>query len=85
MRRLIRPNWSRALPQQLVIPSVMTLRTLADVRRLMRYLPEDRRTKPMWCKVAADLEAAARGGDILGAALALRLVLMLEGVECRPK
>jgi hypothetical protein len=35
--------------------------------------------------VAADIEAAADGGDIEGAAIALRLVLMLEGVECRPQ
>jgi hypothetical protein len=31
------------------------------------------------------IEAAASGGDIEGAAIALRMVLMLEGVECRPQ
>jgi hypothetical protein len=32
------------LPRQLVIPEVMTLTTLADVRALVeRHLPEDRR------------------------------------------
>lgn len=35
--------------------------------------------------VTADIEAAASGGDIAGAVVALRLVLMLEGVECRPE
>jgi hypothetical protein len=38
-----RPNWSRALPAPLLIPEVMTLKTLADVRTLMQHLPEDRR------------------------------------------
>lgn len=63
----------------------MTLRTLADVRELMRHLPEDRRSRPTWRQVAADIEAAAGDGDVEGAAIALRLVLMLEGVECRPQ
>ncbi len=60
----------------------MTLRTLADVRELLRHLPADRRAPPMW-RVAADIAAAAAGGDIEGAAIELRLVLFLEGVECR--
>jgi hypothetical protein len=80
---LPRPNWSRALPQPLLIPDVMILATLADVRELMRHLPADRRERSTWRRVAADIEAAAAGGDIEGAAIALRLVLMLEGVECR--
>lgn len=63
----------------------MTLKTLADVRTLMRHLPEDRRARPTWRQVMADIEAAADGGDIVGALVALRLVLMLEGVECRPE
>ncbi len=80
-----RLTWSRPLPRPLVIPKVMTLRTLADVRELMRHLPEDRRSRPTWRQVAADIEAAAGDGDVEGAAIALRLVLMLEGVECRPQ
>jgi hypothetical protein len=43
----------------------------------MRHLPEDRRSRSTWHQVAADIEAAAGGGDIEGAAIALRLVLML--------
>jgi hypothetical protein len=38
-----RTNWSRALPQPLLIPDVMVLARLADVRELMRHLPADRR------------------------------------------
>ena len=51
----------------------------------VRHLPADRRARSTWRRVAADIEAAADGGDIEGAAIALRLVLMLEGVECRPQ
>jgi hypothetical protein len=74
---LPRPNWSRPLPQPLVIPSVMTLRTLDDVRQLMRHLPADRRARSTWQHVAADIEAG--GGDVEGAAIGLRMVLMLRG------
>jgi hypothetical protein len=41
----------------------MTLKTLADLRELMRHLPEDRRSRPTWRQVAADIEAAAGGGE----------------------
>jgi hypothetical protein len=78
---LPRPNWSRALPRPLVIPRVMTLKTLADVRMLMRHLPVEHRKRPTWRHVAAQLEQAAVGADTV--AVALRLALMLENVECR--
>ena len=38
-----RQNWSRRLPRPLLIPDVMVLATVADVRELMRHLPSDRR------------------------------------------
>jgi hypothetical protein len=82
---LSRPNWSRPLPQPLVIPKVTTLGTLADMRELTRHLLEDHRSRSTWHRVAADIETAADGGDIEGAAIALRLVLMLEGIERRPQ
>ena len=63
----------------------MTLRTLADVRALLRHLPEDRREWHTWRHVAAELEQAAAGADTVDIAVALRLVLTLENVECRPK
>ena len=79
-----RANWSRPLLQPLLIPDVMVLATLADVRELMRHLPHDRQERSTWRQVAADIEAAAAGGDIEGAAIGLRMVLFLERVECRP-
>ncbi len=80
-----RADWSRPLPQPLVIPTVMTLKTLADVRELMRHLPAEHRERPTWRHVAAELEQAAAGADPVDVAIALRLALMLENVECRPK
>ena len=80
-----RPDWSRRLPQPLVIPRVMTLTTLADVRELMRHLPADRRELSTWRHVADELDKASHGADTADVALALRLVLMLERVECRPR
>ena len=63
----------------------MTLKTLADVRTLLRHLPEDRRARSSWRYVTQQLtEAAAGAADPADAATALRLVLMLENVECRP-
>ena len=38
-----------------------------------------------WRHVAAELEQAAAGADMVDVAIALRLALMLENVECRPK
>ena len=46
---LTRPNWSRPLPRSLVIPEVMTLVTLTDVRELIEgHLPAHFRDKATW-------------------------------------
>ena len=65
-----RPDWSRKLPRALNIPSVMTLRTLSDVRSICH----------------ANTESERRGGmcRINDAVVALRLVLLLEQVPCLP-
>jgi len=84
--RHFRPDWSRPLPRRLVIPMVMTLATLADVRKLIeKHLPSGHRGKPTWRHVAAELDKAAAGADTIDVSIALRLALSLEGVECRPK
>jgi hypothetical protein len=61
----------------------VTLKTLADVRELMRHLPDAHRQRSTWRHVEALVADAARGGDINDAVVALRFVLSMEGVECR--
>ncbi len=81
-----RADWSRPLPRPLVIPTVMHLETLADVRALIdKHLPAQLRTKPHWRYVAAQLKEAAQGADAADVAGALVIALALEGVQCRPK
>jgi hypothetical protein len=72
------------LHQPLIIPEVMDLRTLADVRELLNHLPERCRDKSTWQHVIACLEEAALDGDTENVAVPLRMVLSLEGVECHP-
>jgi hypothetical protein len=76
-------DWSRPLPLTIIIPTVATLKTLADVRVLIQHLPEDWREKPTWQHITAQLEQAAAGVDVVDLGIALRLALMLEGLECR--
>jgi hypothetical protein len=51
----------------------------------MKHLPGDRRARPTWRHVAAQLTEAAAGADMADVAIALRLVLSIEGVECQPR
>ena len=81
-----RLNWSQSLPRPLVIPDVMKLATLADVRALIdKHLPKDRHDRPTWRHVAAELNKAAAGSDTADVAIALRLALIIEHVECLPQ
>jgi hypothetical protein len=80
-----RPNWSRRLPRPLVIPDVMTLTTLADVRAQIAHLPAQHRDRSTWQHVVDELNTATFGGDTVDVSVALRLVLMLENVPCQPK
>jgi len=61
----------------------MKLRTLADVRELLGHVPKDFRAKDTWRYVAKTLDDAARGGDPVDVAVALKLVLSIEGIACR--
>lgn len=80
-----RADWQRALPRPLVIPGVMTLRTLADVRALFRHLPAERRDRDTWQAVARIVaEAAAGAADVDQVDAALWLIFQLERGECRP-
>src|ERR1700733_12098579 len=79
-----RPDWSRPLPRPLVIPTVLNLVTLDDVRTLIeRHLPMRIRDKPTWRYVRVKLAEAARSGNTTDVVVALQVALHLEGVECR--
>jgi hypothetical protein len=79
-----RADWSRPLPRPLIIPKVMKLATLADVRELIQHLPKDRRAKSTWQHIEKQLNAAALGEvDMIDVAVPLQMVLSMEGVECR--
>ena len=80
---MTRPDWSRPLPRPLVIPGVMTLKTLADVRKLLGHLPKDVRAKSTWQHVAAELDKVARGGNTVDVSVPLQMGM--ERVEWRPK
>jgi hypothetical protein len=54
-------------------------------RAFMRHLPEDRLQRQMWRRVALQLKQAAADGDTTKVAVSLRMVLSMEGVECRPR
>jgi hypothetical protein len=49
----------------------MTLATLADVRKLMRHVPKERRALSTWQYVVAELDKAAGGADVGDVAIAL--------------
>ena len=79
------PNWSRPLPRPIVIPDVMELATLSDVRILVeKHLPKEYRTKFTWRQFAGLLKRAAEGQqDVAEVSTALRIVLQIEGIRCQ--
>jgi hypothetical protein len=91
VRKSVKPavsNWQRPLPRPIVLPDVpLTLSTLADVRTLVqKRLPSPYREKTTWRQVATVTAAAARGQlPTDEVSTALRLVLKMEGISCRPQ
>lgn len=79
------PNWSRPLPRPVVIPDVMKLDTLGDVRALVeKHLPPEYRTKFSWRQLAGMLRRAAEGKeDVAEVSTAPQIVFKIEGVEYR--
>jgi hypothetical protein len=75
-----RTDWSQPLPQPIIIPDLMTLRTLADVRTLLGHLRPDQREKTTWRHVADRLDEAARGASVVEVFALLRTVLTMEGM-----
>lgn len=52
---------------------LITLRTLADVRKLMQHLPKDQRGRSTRQHVAAELDKAAARADMADVSIALRI------------
>ena len=77
----LQSDWSRPLPQRIVIPTVATLATLADARVLIEQLPEDHRASPIWHHITTQLEQSAAGIEVVDLGIALRLALLVEGLE----
>ncbi len=77
----LQSDWSRPLPQRIVIPTGATLTTLADARVLIEHLPEDHRASPIWHHITTQLEQSAAGIGVVDLGIALRLALLLEGLE----
>jgi hypothetical protein len=80
------PNWTRPLPRPIIIPDVMALTTLADVRTLVeKHLPAECRAKFSWRQLAGLLRRAAEGQhDVAEVSRALQIVFKVEGVKGVP-
>ena len=65
----------------------MALTTLADVRELVEKAPAGRAPRKTYVALRWDVACrAARGGDDASdVEIALRMVLAIEGIECRPR
>jgi hypothetical protein len=80
---LPRPNWSQPLLRPIVIPDLLELATLADVRDLIdKHLPAEYRAKFTWRQLAGLLKRVAEGQqDAAEVSTSLQIVLQLEGIK----
>jgi hypothetical protein len=76
-------SWSTPLPRPITIPQVMTLKTLADVRKLLGHIPRERRELSTWKHVEKTLHECAAGDDPANISVALQIVLQGERVPYR--
>ena len=67
------------------IPQVMTLKTLADVRKLLGHIPKERRQLSTWQHVEKTLRECAVGDDTENISVALQIVPQGERVPHRIK
>ena len=78
---LQRPDWSRPLPQLLIVSDVMTVATLNDARVLIeRHLQAAPERRRCGCTYRMSFEKSAwrRRGEVF---LSLEMALSLEGLE----
>jgi hypothetical protein len=61
----------------------MTHKTLADVRKLLGHIPEERRQLSTWRHVEATMQDCAAGNDPVNISVALQIVLQGERVPYR--
>jgi hypothetical protein len=79
---MARADSSRPLPRSIVIPGVMTIATLADVRELVeKHLPKRYRQATPWRHVAAELKAVGKSRSTADVSVALQMALSLSGVD----
>jgi hypothetical protein len=59
---------------------VVTLKTLAEVWKLLHHIPRERRGLSTWQHVEKTLQARVRGADPANISVALQIVLQADGV-----
>jgi hypothetical protein len=89
---MAKSGWSTPLPRPIAILDqhedgvlisdqyLLTLRTLADVRKLLSHIPKERRELSTWQHVEKTLHDCAAGEDPVNISVALQIVLQAERV-----
>jgi hypothetical protein len=78
---MARTDWSRALPRALTIPTIMDLKTLADVRTMIGHLLKAIRARDTWQYVDREPKKAAGGDDTSQISIALQMAFQFERIE----